>query len=56
MGDNSLFDFNLLELVSIKTVGKSLGEVTLFSLEGVQIFSFSDLEFGDSFVLLDEYG
>ena len=56
LGDNSLLDFNLFKLVSIKTVGKSLGKILLFGFESVQIFSFSDLELGDSFVLLDEDG
>lgn len=56
MSDNSLFDLNLFELVAVETVGESLGEVLLVGFEGVQILAFSDLELGDSFVLLDEDG
>ena len=55
--DNSfLFDFDFLDLVSVKTVREFLGHILLFSSEGVQIFSFSDFEFGHSLVLLDEDG
>lgn len=53
---NSLLDFDLLELVVIEAVGESLGEVGLFGFEGVEVLALSDLELGDSLVLLDEDG
>ena len=55
LGDNSLLDFNLVELVAVEAVGKSLGKVLLVGFEGVQILAFSDLELCDPLVLLDEH-
>ena len=56
MGDNSLLDFNLIKLVAVEAVGKSLGKVLLVGFEGVKILAFSDLELCDPLVLLDEHG
>ena len=54
--DNSVLDENLFELVAVEIGFKSLGEVILVGFEGVQISSSSDLELGDSLVLLDKDG
>ena len=53
--NSSLLDLDLFDILS-ESIFDSLDDIGLLSLEGVEISTLSDFEFGDLGVLLDEDG
>ena len=53
--DSSLLDLNLFDVLA-ESILDGLDDIGLLSLEGVEVFAFSDFEFGDFGILLDEDG
>jgi hypothetical protein len=51
--DESVFDLDFLELVTIEIFLDSFSYIILVGFESVEIFASSDFKLGDSFVLLD---
>lgn len=53
--NSPLLDFDLFDILS-ESIFDGLDDIELLSLEGVEISTLSDFEFGDLGVLLDEDG
>ena len=53
--NSSLLDLDLFDILS-ESIFDSLDDIGFLSLEGVEISTLSDFEFGDLGVLLDEDG